>query len=346
METKNITVLGAGSWGTALGTVLQSNGHHTRLWMRNEQQAREMKETRSNRRYLPDVQLSQEIEMVTDPEQALWKTDAVVLAIPTQQIRTVLKVVSPYLASNTILINVAKGLEKKSYCRISQIVEQEVGNTAFAVLSGPSHAEEVARCMPTTLVAASKSKQAAEYTQDLFMNRYLRVYTNPDVVGVELAGALKNVIAFGAGIADGIGYGDNSRAALITRGIAEMARLGKELGASLNTFAGLAGIGDLIVTCTSMHSRNRRAGILIGQGKNLEETLAEIGMVVEGVFTADAAYELALHHHIEMPITTAIHQLLYNQQPVEQAVLELMTRQRKHEMEEVAAGHLIKWMEA
>ncbi|SMP46743.1 NAD(P)H-dependent glycerol-3-phosphate dehydrogenase [Anoxynatronum buryatiense] len=345
MEPKTITVLGAGSWGTALGTVLHSNGHRTRLWMRSEQQAQEMIEQRTNQRYLPDVQLAREIEMMTDPERALWKTDAVVLAIPTQQVRVALQTVNPYLSPTMLIINVAKGIEKKSYCRISQIVEEEVKGASFAVLSGPSHAEEVARCMPTTLVAAARSKQIAEYTQDLFMNPYLRVYTNPDVVGVELAGALKNVIAFGAGIADGIGYGDNSRAALITRGIAEIARLGKQMGASLNTFAGLAGIGDLIVTCTSMHSRNRRAGILIGQGNSLEETLAAIGMVVEGVFTADAAYELALHHHVEMPITTAIHNLLHCHQPVEQVVRELMTRQRKHEMEEVAAGHMIEWLE-
>ncbi|MDW7671619.1 MAG: NAD(P)H-dependent glycerol-3-phosphate dehydrogenase [Bacillota bacterium] len=345
MKQNKVAILGAGSWGTAISTVMQLNGHQVRLWMRNEQQMRDMIETRKNQKYLPEVLLSEEILFDLDMPRALGGVQAVILAVPTQQVRALLKEARDYIPRDALIINVAKGIEKNSYYRISEIVNEELGNCLYAVVSGPSHAEEVARRMPTTLVAASRSQKLAEQAQDLFMNPFLRVYTNPDVVGVELAGALKNVIAFGAGIADGIGYGDNARAALITRGITEIARLGQAMGASLNTFAGLTGIGDLIVTCTSMHSRNRRAGILIGRGKSLDEALKQVGMVVEGVCTASAAYELAKQHGIDMPITSAIHRVLYESQNVAEAVKNLMTRQRKHEMEEVAASYTPEWLE-
>jgi glycerol-3-phosphate dehydrogenase (NAD(P)+) len=345
MEQNKIAILGAGSWGTAISTVMQKNGHQVRLWMRNEQQMRNMTKTRKNQKYLPEIELSDEILFDLDMPRVLGGVQAVILAVPTQQLRPLLKEAGRYIPKDALIINVAKGIEKNSYCRISEIVKEELGDRLYTVVSGPSHAEEVALRMPTTLVAASRSQKLAEQAQDLFMNPYLRVYTNPDVVGVELAGALKNVIAFGAGIADGIGYGDNARAALITRGITEIARLGQAMGASLNTFAGLAGIGDLIVTCTSMHSRNRRAGILVGKGKSLDEALEQVGMVVEGVYTASAAYELAKQYGIEIPITSAIYHVLYESQNVAEAVKNLMTRQRKHEMEEVAASHSPEWPE-
>lgn len=336
MERKTVAVMGAGSWGTAIAIVLQTNGHHVRLWMRNKDQAFMMKNDLVNKKYLPDIQLSPDIAIESNPRVALQNADAVVLAVPTQQIRELIRKIGSKIPPNALMINVAKGIEKETHLRISQVFLNEMGDRPYTVVSGPSHAEEVARFMPTTLVAASEHQIYAEQAQDLFMNQYVRVYTNPDVVGVELAGALKNVIAFGAGIADGIGYGDNARAALITRGITEIARLGQAMGASINTFAGLTGIGDLIVTCTSMHSRNRRAGILVGQGMSMEKALVEIGMVVEGVYTAEAAYELAKEYNVDMPITEAIYRVLYENHDVEEAVQGLMTRQRKHEIEEVA----------
>ena len=336
MEQKTVAVMGAGSWGTAIAIVLQTNGHRVRLWMRNKDQAITMHNNRVNKKYLPDIQLSEDITIESDPGLALQNADTVIIAVPTQQIRGLIRKVGSKIPPDALMINVAKGIEKETHLRISQVILDEMGERPYVVVSGPSHAEEVARYMPTTLVAASEKQIYAEQAQDLFMNQYVRVYTNPDVIGVELAGALKNVIAFGAGIADGIGYGDNARAALITRGITEIARLGQAMGASINTFAGLTGIGDLIVTCTSMHSRNRRAGILVGKGMSMEEALVEVGMVVEGVYTAAAAYELAKKYKVDMPITEAIYRVLYQNHNVEEAVQGLMTRHRKHEIEEVA----------
>ncbi len=343
MEQKTVTVMGAGSWGTAIAIILQTNGHRIRLWMRDEDQAKLMQKTCVNNKYLPDIPLSPGITIESEAGAALRDADIVILAVPTQQIRGLIRKFGLMIPSGALLINVAKGIEKESHLRISQVVLDELGEHPYAVVSGPSHAEEVARFMPTTLVAASDQQVFAEQAQDLFMNQYVRVYTNPDVIGVELAGALKNVIAFGAGIADGIGYGDNARAALITRGITEIARLGQAMGASINTFAGLAGIGDLIVTCTSMHSRNRRAGILVGQGMSMEEALHEVGMVVEGVYTAGAAYELAKKYKVDMPITSAIYRVLYENHNVAEAVQELMTRHRKHEIEEVVVPYDQGW---
>ncbi len=343
MNPHHIAILGAGSWGTALASVLVQNGHHVTLWMRSEKQKRQIKENQVNSKYLPDILLSEKIIPETNAMLALTNADIVILAIPTQQIRSVLKMYKEFIPDSALIINVAKGIEKTTHLTISKIVEEEIGKRDFAVVSGPSHAEEVAMRLPTTLVAASSRQKLAEKAQNLLMNKYLRVYTNPDVIGVELAGALKNVIAFGAGIADGIGYGDNAKAALMTRGITEMARLGNTMGASLNTFAGLSGIGDLIVTCTSMHSRNRRAGILVGQGKSLDEALKEVGMVVEGVSTAQAVHELAQKHQVDLPITSAIYEVLYEDQDVQQAVYNLMTRSKKNEMEEVVQDQPLEW---
>lgn len=343
MKSHQITIMGAGSWGTALATVLAKNGHFVTLWMRSEIQKKQINQSQVNSKYLPDIILSQRIVPETNAVRALYDAEVVIFAIPTQQIRSVLKMYKEAIPDNALIINVAKGIEKRTHLRISEIIEEEIGKRDFVVVSGPSHAEEVAMCLPTTLVAASSYRKAAEKAQSLFMNEYLRVYTNPDVVGVELAGALKNVIAFGAGIADGIGYGDNARAALMTRGITEMARLGNVMGARLNTFAGLSGIGDLIVTCTSMHSRNRRAGILVGQGKSLEEALEEVGMVVEGVSTAQAVHELAEKQQVEVPIAKAIYDVLYQNEDVKQAVYNLMTRTKKNEMEEVVEDYGMDW---
>ncbi len=335
MNHSKIAVLGAGSWGTALSMVLCSKGHKVNLWMRNEEQYNDIIRTGQNHKYLPNIDLPKNLNVYLDLEKAILDVDAVLISVSSQSVRGILKNIKPYLKGSEIIINAAKGLEKDTRLRISQVVLDELPENPFVVLSGPSHAEEVSTNMPTTVVVASKDKSTAEFVQDLFITSNFRVYTNPDIVGVELGGALKNVIAFGAGIADGLGYGDNAKAALITRGISEIARLGKAMGADISTFAGLSGIGDLIVTCTSMHSRNRRAGILIGQGKNLDETLKEIGMVVEGITTTKAAYELAQQYNVEMPITQEIYDVLYNDGSAKDAVYNLMTRNRTNEIEEV-----------
>lgn len=343
MSEYKITVLGAGSWGTALSMVLCSKGHKVNLWMRNEEQYKDMVHTCRNNKYLPNVDLPSNLNLYIDLEQAVTGADAILISVSSQSVRGVLKKIKPYLKGNEIIINASKGLEKETHLTISQVVYDELPNNEFVVLSGPSHAEEVCKNMPTTVVVASKNRSTAEFVQELFITPSFRVYTNPDVIGVELGGSLKNVIAFGAGIADGLGYGDNARAALITRGISEIARLGKAMGASISTFAGLSGIGDLIVTCTSMHSRNRRAGILIGEGKNLEETLKEIGMVVEGITTTNVAYKLAKEYNVEMPITQEIYNVLYNGGDAKAAVTNLMTRNRTHEIEEVVDSLNTDW---
>lgn len=343
MSDFSIAVLGAGSWGTALGIVLCNKGHRVNLWMRSEEQYRNMVSTGKNDRYLPNINLPDNLNLYVDLRKSVLNADAVLLSVPSQSVREILRKINPYLRGSEIIINSSKGLERDTHLTISQVVNDELPDNEFAVLSGPSHAEEVCKNMPTTVVVASKSKVTAELVQDLFITPEFRVYTNPDVIGVELGGALKNVIAFGAGIADGLGFGDNAKAALITRGISEIARLGKVMGANRSTFAGLSGIGDLIVTCTSMHSRNRRAGILIGEGKGLEETLKEIGMVVEGIMTTKAAYELAQKYNVEMPITQEIYNVIYNGGNAREAVINLMTRSRKHEMEEVVGDMNLSW---
>ncbi|MDI9476938.1 MAG: NAD(P)H-dependent glycerol-3-phosphate dehydrogenase [Natronincolaceae bacterium] len=343
MSNFNIAVLGAGSWGTALSMVLCSKGHKVNLWMRSKKQYTDMMRTYKNDKYLPDIKLPANLNLHVDLQKTVSGAGAILISVSSQSVREVLQKIGPYLTGNEIIINSSKGLERDTYLTMSQVVNDELPDNKFAVLSGPSHAEEVCRNMPTTIVAASKNKITAELVQDLFITPRFRVYTNPDVIGVELGGALKNVIAFGAGIADGLGFGDNAKAALITRGISEIARLGKVMGANKSTFAGLSGIGDLIVTCTSMHSRNRRAGILIGRGKGLDETLKEIGMVVEGVMTTKAAYKLAKKYNVEMPITEEIYNVIYNGGNAKEAVTNLMTRSRKHEIEEVVGDMNLSW---
>lgn len=339
-----IAVLGAGSWGTALAKVLSDNGHEVRLWGRNTEQMSEMAATLENKKYLPSIPLNADILMTSDFETAVTGAHVFVLAVASQSVREVTLKLKQYVGIRPLLVNVTKGVEVSSLKRISEVVAEVIPDALFVTLSGPSHAEEVSKGIPTTLVSSSVDKEAAELIQDLFGNDCLRIYTNPDVVGVELGGALKNIIALGAGISDGLGFGDNSKAALMTRGIFEIARLGKVMGANPDTFKGLSGIGDLIVTCTSMHSRNRRFGILIGQGKSAEEALREIGMVVEGYYTIHSAYDLAQKFDVDMPITRELYRVLYEGSDTATSVKNLMMRRLKHEMEE-AANEIKLWDE-
>lgn len=329
-----ITVLGAGSWGTALSMVLADNGHEVRLWSRNGSQIDEINAQHTNHQYLPDIVFSDKIKGYTDLEKAVQDTDAVLFVVPTKAIRQLAETIMPFLPSETMIIHASKGLEQETHKRISEILAEAIPmekRIGIAVLSGPSHAEEVAVKDLTTITAACSQLERAEYVQELFMTDYFRVYTNQDVIGVEVGGALKNIIAVGAGALVGIGYGDNAKAALMTRGLTEITRLGVSFGADPLTFLGLSGVGDLIVTCTSIHSRNWRAGKLLGEGQDKEEVLANMGMVVEGIATTKAAYELAQQNHVEMPITTAIYEVLYNKANVKEVVSELMNRVGKYE---------------
>ncbi|MEJ9210181.1 NAD(P)H-dependent glycerol-3-phosphate dehydrogenase [Bacillus smithii] len=334
-----ITVIGAGSWGTALSMVLADNGCHVRLWGHNPQQIVEINEHHTNKKYLPKVTLPENIKGFASMEEALNDVELIVLAVPTKAIREVVRQMVEVLVKPITLVHVSKGIEPDTLMRISEMIEEEMPSrllTDLVVLSGPSHAEEVSLRQPTTVTVSSKNIKAAEKIQKLFMNQHFRVYTNPDMIGVEIGGALKNVIALAAGISDGLGYGDNAKAALITRGLAEIARLGTKMGANPLTFSGLAGLGDLIVTCTSVHSRNWRAGNLLGKGKNLNEVLENMGMVVEGVRTTKAAYQLSQNYNVKMPITTALYHVLFHNYDPKKAVDELMTRMRTHEMEDLS----------
>mgnify|MGYP001278266907 FL=1 len=328
---KTIGITGAGSWGTALATVLAGKGHRVRIWDIDERHLRSMEEHRENVDYLPGVPLDDNIEITYTTEAALKDADVVLFSAPAQHFREALTSALEYIGNAAIVINVAKGIEQKSLKRMSEIAAEHLDLDRYVVLSGPSHAEEVGRRLPTTVAAASYDLKAAEAVQDLFMTDRFRVYTTEDVVGVELGGALKNIIALGAGISDGMGFGDNAKAALMTRGLAEITRLRIKLGARPETFAGLTGTGDLIVTCTSMHSRNRRCGIMIGEGMSPEEATKKVGMVVEGMFTTEAAYELARRENVEMPITEAIYRAIKGEITAAEAVGLLMGRTRKHE---------------
>ncbi|MGB3367357.1 MAG: NAD(P)H-dependent glycerol-3-phosphate dehydrogenase [Acidaminobacteraceae bacterium] len=332
----NIAVLGAGSWGTALAHVLINNDHKVKMWTRNKSDIEYMRTHKENGKYLPGVSLDKNIEFFYDIKDAIKDTRVILISVASQAVRSVMDVIKDDVEEDQIFVNVSKGIEIGTLKTISELIKEFCPNNAFVSLSGPSHAEEVSAEIPTTLVSASKSKETAELIQDVFANSNLRIYTNPDVIGVEVGGSLKNIIALGAGISDGLGFGDNAKAALITRGIYEIARLGKEMGASENTFKGLSGIGDLIVTCTSMHSRNRRCGILIGQGVAVEDALAEIGMVVEGFYTIKSAYELSLKYNVSMPITAELYKVIYEGQDARESVKNLMMRKRTHEHEELS----------
>jgi glycerol-3-phosphate dehydrogenase (NAD(P)+) len=337
---EKVAVLGAGSWGTALAIVLADNGHHVSLWGRREEQVLEINEEHRNERYLPGIELPETIHATVKVEECLKDAETLVLVTPTKAMRDVLGQLKPILSRPVTIVHASKGIEPGTYKRISEIIEEEIPADllkAVVVLSGPSHAEEVSLRQPTTVTVSSKNNEAAENVQDLFINQNFRVYTNPDVVGVELGGALKNIIALGAGLSDGLGYGDNAKAALITRGLAEIARLGTHMGANPLTFSGLTGIGDLIVTCTSVHSRNWRAGNMLGKGMALDDVLANMGMVVEGVRTTQAAYELSKREQVEMPITAVLYDVLFNNKGAKQAVDDLMQRTRTHEVEDVSS---------
>jgi glycerol-3-phosphate dehydrogenase (NAD(P)+) len=328
-----IGVIGAGSWGTALAVTLCNNNHNVKIWDIDKNHVNELIKSKENRKFLPGVIFGEKLTAHHTLEEAMDGADIVLFSAPAQHFRSALSSALPYLKENMVIVNVAKGIEQKTLKRMSEIAYEHIAKSKYVVLSGPSHAEEVGRFIPTTVAAASTDMKTAEYVQDIFMTDRFRVYTNHDVPGVEFGGALKNIIALGAGISDGMGYGDNAKAAMMTRGIAEMARLGVKLGADEKTFSGLTGIGDLIVTCTSMHSRNRRCGIMIGEGISPKEATAKIGMVVEGMFTTEAAYELAQKVGVEMPITESIYHVINEKIEARDAVNSLMTRGRKHEHE-------------
>lgn len=328
-------VIGSGSWGTALARVLSKNGHEVTLWSRREEESRMLREERENKLKLPGVKLPDDILCTTDLEQTVEGKDILVLATASPSIRSMAKKMAPYVAAGQLIVDVSKGIEESTLMILTDVIAQEIPQCRAAVLSGPSHAEEVGRDIPTTVVAGAKDRETAEYIQNLFMNKVFRVYTSPDMLGIELGGALKNVIALAAGAADGLGCGDNTKAALITRGIAEMSRLGVAMGGHIETFNGLTGIGDLIVTCASMHSRNRRAGILIGQGKTMQEAMDEVKMVVEGVNSAKAAKTLAEKYGIDMPIVQEVNQVLFEDKPAREALADLMLRDKKIEHPEL-----------
>ncbi|MBP1762167.1 MAG: Glycerol-3-phosphate dehydrogenase [Firmicutes bacterium] len=335
---KKICVIGAGSWGTALAVHLANLDFKVWMWGRPEDGIELIKSERENRRFLPGIVIPDNIYPETDPRLALQDADVLVFSVPSQVLRSVLQNLQPYIPADAFLVNTAKGLEISTGMRLSQVIEEVLGSSCrdrFAVLSGPSHAEEVSLRLPTAVTVAAYDQDTAFYIQDIFMDNYFRVYTNPDIAGVELGGALKNIIALATGITYGLGFGDNTAAALMTRGLAEMIRMGAAMGGDPRTFSGLSGIGDLVVTCGSQHSRNRRAGQLIGQGKKLEETLKTIGMVVEGVHTTRSVHQLAMEMNIDMPITKACYRILYDGEEPRAAVEKLMKRRRKHEVEEV-----------
>lgn len=328
---ERIGVIGAGSWGTALAVVLAKNGHQVTVWSIIEDEITMLKEKHEHVDKLPGVKLPYSMEFTTDLEQAVRTSDMLVLAVPSIFTRSTAKSMAPFVKDGQIIVCVAKGIEETTLMTISDIVEQEIPNADVAIMCGPSHAEEVGVGLPTTVVAGARTKATAEKIQDVFMDEVFRVYTSPDVLGMELGGSLKNVIALAAGVADGLGFGDNTKAALITRGIAEISRLAIAMGAKAETLAGLTGIGDLIVTCASKHSRNRKAGMLIGQGYTMEEATKEVKMVVEGIYSAKAARALAQKYEVDMPIIDIVNQVLFENMSAKEAVVELMEREKRSE---------------
>lgn len=326
-----VSILGGGSWGIALAVLLHKNGHHVTIWSALESEIAMLQEKHEHK-MLPGVMLSEDMVFTCNEKEAVEGKDLLVMAVASSYTRTTANRISKLVADRQKIVNVAKGIEENTLLTLSEIIEEEIPQADVAVLSGPSHAEEVGRGIPTTIVVGAKSKATAEYIQNLFMCEAFRVYTSPDILGMELGGALKNVVALAAGAADGLGYGDNTKAALITRGIAEITRLGVAMGARAETFAGLTGIGDLIVTCASMHSRNRRAGILIGQGHTMEEAMKEVQMVVEGVYSAKAAIGLAKKYNVDLPIIEQVNRVLFEGMKADEAVSELMLRDKKIEV--------------
>ncbi|MBQ7919857.1 MAG: NAD(P)H-dependent glycerol-3-phosphate dehydrogenase [Lachnospiraceae bacterium] len=330
-----VSIIGAGSWGTALALLLSKNGNEVTIWSKFDAEIQMLKENHEHVDKLPGVKLPEDMVFTTDLEASIRGMDVMVLAVPSTFTRETSKLMAPYVTEGQIIVNVAKGIEESTLMTLSDIIEEEIPQATVVVLSGPSHAEEVGKGIPTTIVVGAKKKSVAEYVQNLFMNEVFRVYISPDVLGIELGAALKNVVALAAGIADGLGYGDNSKAALITRGMAEISRLGIAMGGKAQTFSGLTGIGDLIVTCASMHSRNRRAGILIGQGKTMDEAMAEVKMVVEGVYSAKAAMALAKKYDVQLPIIEQVNLVLFEGKNAAEAVKDLMLRDKKIESSDI-----------
>ncbi|MCI8418188.1 MAG: NAD(P)-dependent glycerol-3-phosphate dehydrogenase [Lachnospiraceae bacterium] len=326
-----VSVIGAGSWGTALSTMLCRNGHEVTLWSIMEAEVEMLKREREHVEKLPGVKLPEEMKITVNLEESIAGAELMVLAVPSPFTRKTAQMMAPFVKEGQLIVNVAKGIEENTLMTLTEIVEQEIPGCGVAALSGPSHAEEVGRGLPTTVVVGAKDRQTAEFIQNIFMNEVFRVYTSPDILGIELGGSLKNVIALAAGIADGLGYGDNTKAALITRGIMEMSRIGVARGGRLETFNGLTGIGDLIVTCASVHSRNRKAGYLMGQGRTMKEAMEEVKMVVEGVYSAKAAMEMARKYQVEVPIIQQVNAVLFADKPAKEAVQELMLRDKKVE---------------
>ena len=330
-----VGILGAGSWGTALSLMLYKNGHDVTVWSIDKREVEMLQNEREHKSKLPGVKLPEDMVFTNNLEEGMKEKDFLVLAVPSIFTRSTARSMKPYIKQGQIVVNVAKGIEEDTLMTLSEQIEEELPEADVAVLSGPSHAEEVGRGLPTTCVVGAKSKATAEFLQEAFMNDSFRVYISPDILGIEIGGALKNVIALAAGIADGLGYGDNTKAALITRGIAEITRLGVKMGGKAESFSGLTGIGDLIVTCASMHSRNRRAGILIGQGKTMQEAMDEVQMVVEGVYSAKAGLALAKKYNESMPIIEQINQVLFEDKSPADAVYELMHRDGRRENSEL-----------
>lgn len=328
-----VSVLGAGSWGTALAVLLCDNGHEVTLWSIDKREVAMIDEKREQVEKLPGVMIPDRIAVTNDLEGSIAEREILVLAVPSIYIRSTAKLMAPYVKDNQIIVNVAKGIEESTLMNMTDVIEEEIPNARVGVLSGPSHAEEVGRRIPTTVVAGAHDQATAEAIQDAFMNSVFRVYTSPDMVGIELGAALKNVIALAAGIVDGLGFGDNTKAAIITRGIAEITRLGMAMGGRAETFSGLSGIGDLIVTCTSTHSRNHNAGYLIGQGKTYQEAMDEVKMVVEGVHSAKAALALAKKYQVEVPIIEQVNRVLFDGITAKEAVPSLLLRNRTSECE-------------
>ncbi|MCI8341737.1 MAG: NAD(P)H-dependent glycerol-3-phosphate dehydrogenase [Firmicutes bacterium] len=328
---KNVAVVGSGSWGTALAVMLDRYGHKVTIWSWREEEAQAIRKYREHREFLPSVEISESISIETSPQKAVENADIIISAVPSKFVRVNMEKFSPYLNENHVIVNVAKGLEDHSLLRLSEVIEQCVPQCRVCTLVGPSHAEEVARDIPTACTVSCRDMEVAKMIQHEFMNKNFRLYTNDDMIGMELGAALKNVIALAAGMSDGLGFGDNTKAALMTRGLVEISRLGIAMGGKAETFMGLSGVGDLIVTCTSMHSRNRRAGIMLGEGKSLEDTLKEVHMVVEGVNTAKAAYELSVKYGADMPIIKKINEVLFEGKNAREAVMELMMRVGKNE---------------
>lgn len=342
-----VSVVVGGSWGTALAAVLADNGHQVSLWIRSQKQMDEINQRHQNSKYLGDAELPLSLKATTSMEDCLSGSDAVLLAAHSAIMRDIAKLAKPYMHPSMLLIHAAKGLETDSLLRMSSVLAEELPDypeSHITVLSGPSHAEEVVHKYPTTVTVAAHNADAAERAQGLFINSYFRVYTNADVIGVEIGGAMKNIIALGAGLSDGLGFGDNAKAALMTRGLAEISRLGMAMGANPLTFSGLAGVGDLIVTCTSQLSRNWKAGYQIGQGKSLSDVLEQMGMVVEGVRTTHSACRLAEKHQVELPIARELHAVLFEGKPPREAVEDLMGRGRTNEIDTIDPSARTKWL--